>query len=313
MEYFRIGNSGLKSTILTLGTALTIGTENTNDGYADSLIDTAWRLGIRSFDTSNNYGMGEAEKLLGRALNKYNRNEYILSTKGSWPIGDSPYNRGLSRKHIAEAIDSSLSKLGLDYVDIYYAHRYDPEVSMEEIVRTFNSLINQGKIRYWATSEWPAEALQECHEVCGKLNLEKPILEQFIYSFAIRKSETNGVMDFCRTHRVGMLGFSPIAQGLLTGKYKNHIPSDSRIAKKDLIGYSKTENIYMQNKDRIDTFISICDQYKVKGSQLALMWCIRNGVYPVVGASKPEQIEENVRALEITYPDEIWAQLETVL
>ncbi|TDF96335.1 aldo/keto reductase [Paenibacillus piri] len=312
MEYFRIGQSGLKSTVLTFGTALTIGTEHTSDSYANSLVDQAWRLGIRSFDTSNNYGMGEAEKLVGKALGKYRRGEYIVATKGSWPIGDSPYDRGLSRKHILDAADSSLARLGLDYVDIYYAHRYDPEVPMEEIVRTFNSLIAQGKIRYWATSEWPLEALEQCHEVCGRLQLEKPIAEQFIYSFAIRKADTNGVKPFCRSRQVGMFGFSPIAQGLLTGKYKTHIPADSRIAKKDAIGYDKTEQIYLQNKERIEQFIQLCETYRVKGSQLALSWCIKNGVYPVIGASRPEQLEENVKALDIEYPDEIWTRLERI-
>ena len=156
MNYTRMGNSGLKITELTFGTALTIGTESKECIYAEELVDTAWTLGIRSFDTSNNYGMGAAENLLGKALRKYPRHEYVLSTKGSWPMGDTPYDKGLSRKHILWSIGESLRRLGVEFVDVYYAHRYDPEVPMEEIVRTFNYLIQSGRIRYWATSEWPA-------------------------------------------------------------------------------------------------------------------------------------------------------------
>ena len=183
MNYVRLGNSGLKITELIFGSALTIGTEIMDEAKAETLIDKAWELGIRTFDVSNNYGYGGAERIVGKCLAKYPRVEYVLITKGSWPIGETPYHRGLSRKHILWAFEESLKKLQKDYVDIYFAHRYDPEVPMEEIVRTFNWLINTGKVRYWATSEWPLTALQECIEVCNRLNMEKPITEQFIYSF----------------------------------------------------------------------------------------------------------------------------------
>ena len=142
MNFVRLGNSGLKITELVFGSALTIGTEIMDEKASEELIDKAWELGIRTFDVSNNYGYGGAEKLVGKCLSKYSREEYVLITKGSWPIGESPYHRGLSRKHILWAFEESLKKLNKDYVDIYFAHRYDPEVPMEEIVRTFNWLIN---------------------------------------------------------------------------------------------------------------------------------------------------------------------------
>lgn len=295
MDFIRLGNSGLKITEITFGSALTIGTENNNISYAKSLVDKAWELGIRSFDTSNNYGYGNAEKLLSEALKTYNRDEYVVSTKGSWPIGESVYHKGLSRKHILWAIEESLKRMNLDYVDIYYAHRYDPEVPMSEIVRTFNYLISIGKIRYWATSEWPIEALEECHKVCDELKLEKPIIEQCIYSYAVRKCETNGVKDFCDKNGVGMLGFSPLCQGILTGKYREGIPVDSRIAKKDKINYNKTENFYQQNKETIEKFFSVCDRYNVRPVDVAIRWCIEKHIYPVLGASKPEQLEDSLK------------------
>lgn len=312
MNYVRLGNSGLKITELTFGSALTIGTESVEITYAEELIDTAWNLGIRSFDCSNNYGYGGAEQLLGKVLKKYPRHEYVLSTKGSWPIGDTPYHRGLSRKHILWAFEESMKKLNEDYVDIYYAHRFDPEVSMEEIVRTFNYLINIGKVRYWATSEWPLDALIECHKVCDRLNMEKPVVEQFIYSYALQKSVNNGVGPYCHENGVGTMGFSPLCQGYLTGKYKNGIPSDSRIAKSEKLDYNKTSNFYIQNKNRIDYFLEVCDKYRADYTAAALQWCLRNKIYPVFGASKKEQIIKNVEALAIELPESLWVELNNV-
>ena len=312
MNYVRLGNSGLKITELIFGSALTIGTEIMDEQNAELLIDKAWELGIRTFDVSNNYGYGGAERLVGKCLAKYPREEYVLITKGSWPIGETPYHRGLSRKHILWAFEESLKKLQKDYVDIYFAHRYDPEVPMEEIVRTFNWLINTGKVRYWATSEWPLAALQECIEVCDKLHMERPVTEQFIYSFAVQKSVTNGVKVFCDEHGMGTMGFSPLCQGYLTGKYRNGIPADSRIAKSEQINYDKTKNFYVQNKERIDSFLAICDEYNVDYVAGALQWCLRQKIYPVFGSSKVSQLEANVKALETIIPDAFWTKLETI-
>lgn len=312
MNYVRLGNSGLKITELVFGSALTIGTEIMDEKASEELIDNAWELGIRTFDVSNNYGYGEAERLIGKCLEKYPREEYVLITKGSWPIGETPYHRGLSRKHILWAFEESLKKLNKDYVDIYFAHRYDPEVPMEEIVRTFNWLINTGKVRYWATSEWPLTALQECLDVCDKLNIEKPITEQFIYSFAVQKSVTNGVKAFCDENGMGTMGFSPLCQGYLTGKYRNGVPVDSRIAKSEQINYDKTKNFYAQNKERIDSFLAICEEMKVDYVAAALQWCIRQQIYPVFGSSKVSQLEANVKAIEQTLPEELWTKLSVI-
>lgn len=310
MKYVRIGNSGLKITELTFGSALTIGTENCTERYAAELLDTAWNLGIRSFDTSNNYGYGEAEKLVGRALSKYPRHEFVLSSKGSWPIGESPYEKGLSRKHILWAFGESIKRLGVDYVDIYYAHRYDPETPIEEVVRTYNWLISEGKIRYWATSEWPLESIKECHAICEKLGMEKPIIEQSIYSYALRKFETLGVKKYCDDNGIGTLGYSPLCQGYLTGKYKEGIPENSRIAKSELLKYNKTPNFYTQNKERIDFFLSTCEKYNVDGTAVALQWCLKRKIYPVFGASKKEQLEYNVDAINVELPEALWTELE---
>ena len=310
MDFVRLGTSGLNITTLTYGTALTIGSESNDTRYSNELIDTAWNCGIRSFDTSNNYGNGNAEIHLGNALKKYPRHQYVISTKGSWPIGSSIYEKGLSRKHLCYALESSLSRLKMDYVDIYYAHRYDPNVPMIEIIRTFNHFINRGKILYWATSEWPLDALKECIQLCEKNNFEKPITEQFIYSYAVQKSVTNGVKDFCQNKGIGTICFSPLCQGYLTGKYLNSIPKNSRIAKAELLNYNKTQNFYVQNKERIDFFLNVCKKYETDPSAVALQWCFRQKIYPVFGASTKKQIEDNVAAATVRIPEELWMELE---
>lgn len=313
MNYVRLGNSGLIITELVFGSALTIGTEIMDESASMELIDKAWELGIRTFDVSNNYGFGEAERLVGKCLNKYPREEYVLITKGSWPVGNTPFHRGLSRKHILWAFEESLKRLNKDYVDIYFAHRYDPEVPMEEIVRTFNWLINSGKVRYWATSEWPLAALQECISVCDRLNMERPITEQFIYSFAVQKSVKGGVKAFCDEHGMGTMGFSPLCQGYLTGKYRYGVPVDSRIAKSELISYDKTKNFYVQNQECIDSFLAVCDDFNVEYVAVALQWCIRQRIYPVFGSSKISQLETNVAALNVELPEALWNKLETIV
>lgn len=312
MNFVRLGKSGLKISEITFGSALTIGTESLDVTYAKKMIDAAWSSGIRSFDLSNNYGNGNAEKLVGEVLRRYPHDEYILSTKGSWPVGDGVYHSGLSRKHILWAFDQSLKRLNMKYVDLYYAHRYYDDVPMLEIVRTFNYLIERGLIRYWGTSEWPLDALIECHEVCEKYKLEKPIVEQFIYSYALTKAEKNGVKNFCDENGVGTLGFSPLCQGYLTGKYKNGIPVGSRIDKQDKIDYHKTSNFYHQNSTRIDHFLNVANKYNIDGAHLAIRWCLRKKIYPVLGASRPEQIKSNVKALEIFIPNEVWEELDAL-
>lgn len=309
MEYHRVGKSGLKITAITYGTALTIGSEVSNDDGTSELIQTAWDSGIRSFDTSNNYGNGSSERLLSRALKKYNRQDYVISTKGSWPVGEGVYYSGLSRKHILWAFSESIKNLDVQYVDIYYAHRYDPEVPISEVINTFNGLIDKGVVRYWATSDWPLNALQEVHSYCKIHSLEPPILDQFIFSYAVNKARTTGIIDFCSTEGIGMLGFSPLCQGLLTGKYENGVPVNSRIAKASILGYDKTKNFQNQFKDRIDVFLKVCAEYSIDPVAAALQWSLRNGVLPVVGASRPSQIASNVGSLSKIIPDDFWNNL----
>lgn len=312
MNYIRLGNSGLKVTTIALGSALTMGTEHKEIEFAEKMIGLAWKEGIRCFDCANSYGNGRAEALLGQVLLHYPRQEFVFTTKCSLPVGSSPYHKGLSRKHIMWAINESLIRLKMEYIDIYYAHRYDEETPLLEVIRTFNHLIDIGKIHYWGTSEWSVDQLTECHRLCEKYGLEKPIVEQFIYSYAVQKVEKNGVKAFCTRNGIGMFGYSPLAQGILTGKYRNGIPSDSRIAKSDKIGYCKTIDFLNQTKQQAEKFLTICEQYQVNPIGAALNWCIRNGVVPVLGASSPEQLQSTLLVVSQVIPEDFYLTLQSL-
>lgn len=310
IEYRRLGSSGLQLPIISYGTALTIGTEHVSPGYTDKLISTCWDGGIRSFDTSNNYSNGLAEELLGKTLRRYARESFVLSTKGSWPIGDGPYNSGLGRKHLRHALDDSLKRLQCEYVDIYYAHRFDPNVELEEVVKTFNYFIDQQKILYWATSEWPADEIERCVKICDDLKLQRPICDQHILSYAVNKNITNGLKDICDLYKLGRIAYSPLCQGYLTGKYSNCIPAESRIAKSKKIGYYKTQNFYNQFSDKIDYFNKMCLEFSVCNEAAALQWVQRQNSHIVMGATSVEQVENNIAAFNEKLPKEFWEKLE---
>lgn len=312
MDFIRLGNSGLKVSAIAFGTALTLGTERTDLEFAEQLIAAAWEGGIRCFDCANSYGNGNAEALLGQILMKYPRQEYIAATKCALPVGTSPYYSGLSRKHILWAVEESLSRLKTEYIDLYYAHRYDEEAPLLEVIRTFNHLIAAGKIRYWGTSEWSIAQLSKCFRLCEQYGLEKPIAEQFIYSFVVQKAEHNGVKAFCETNAVGMFGYSPLAQGILTGKYKGGIPKDSRIAKSEKIGYAKTINFLNQTKDQTELFLALCEEYHANPIGTALWWSIKNGIVPILGASSPEQLKTTLSCIKEKIPDDLFNRLRAI-
>ena len=296
---------------IAFGTALTVGTEIVSEGLSDQLLQTAWNCGVRVFDTSNNYGSGLSESMLGRFLNRFPREHYVLSTKGSWPLSESRFHQGLSRKHLTWSLDKSLKRLGHDYVDIYYAHRYDSSVSMTQIVRTFNHFIQDGKILHWATSQWPLSALELCIKVCDQLGLERPIAEQIGYSYVFRGAEDSGTKDFCERHGIGMFAFSPLAQGVLTGKYFNSIPRESRIAKSDILNYKKTSQILTEKEKDVRSFLLACNDHGVSPVAAALQWVERQGVVPLIGASSPDQLEQNCRAIQESVPTVFWDAIES--
>lgn len=233
MKYRRLGGSGLKVSEISLGSWLTYGgyVEREN---AEKSIRTAYDLGINFFDTANVYERGAAEELVGKVLKDYPRESYVLATKVFGQMGDGPNDKGLSRKHIVEQANASLKRLGHDYVDIYYCHRHDPETPLEETLRALDDLVRQGKILYIGVSEWQASQIAEALGVADRYLLDRIVVNQPIYNMFERYIEKE-VMPLSERHGIGQVVFSPLAQGLLTGKYNStsDIPSDSRASKLD--------------------------------------------------------------------------------
>ncbi len=297
MQYRRLGGTGLKVSEISLGSWLTYG-NGVEDNTAEKTIDQAYDLGINSFDTANVYNLGEAEKVVGKALKKYDRSSYVLATKVYFAMGNKVNDSGLSRKHVTEQVNASLKRLGLEYVDILYAHRYDYNTPVHETLRAFDDLIRQGKVLYAGISEWTAAQIEEAMRIADKFLLDRIVVNQPQYSMLHRNIETE-VLPVSEKYGIGQVVFSPLAQGLLTGKYKTlgDIPADSRAANDKMnrfIGRWMNEETF----DKLAKLRTIADELGIPMAQMALAWVLRqNGVSSaLIGASRPEQVVQNAKA-----------------
>ena len=312
MQYRRLGNTGLKVSEISLGSWLTYG------GYVEeqnavASIDQAYELGINFFDTANVYIRGEAEKVVGKALSKYPRSSYVLATKVFGNMGEGPNDHGLSRKHIIEQCNASLTRLGMDYIDIYYCHRFHHETPLEETLRALDDLVRQGKVLYLGVSEWTAEQISEAVHIADKKLLDRIVVNQPNYSMLHRYIEKE-VIPVSEKHGIGQVVFSPLAQGVLTGKYKKGElpPAGSRATQKDLnLSHVLTE----QNLDKIEQLKKIAAEEDLSLSQLALAWILRqpNVASALIGASRPEQLLENVKASGVTLSTDSLEQIQEIL
>jgi len=311
MNYRKLGGSGLKVSEISLGSWLTYG------GYVErenavKAIHTAYGLGINFFDTANVYEQGAAEKLLGETIKAFPRESYVLATKVFGQMGDGPNDRGLSRKHIMEQCHASLQRLGLDYVDIYYCHRHDKETPVHETLRAIDDLVRQGKVLYVGVSEWTAAQMSEALGVADRYLLDRIVVNQPVYNMLDRYIEKE-VIPFGERNGIGQVVFSPLAQGLLTGKYKSatDLPADSRAAKLDWVGKGITE----EKLAKVNAMSELAAELDITVGQLALAWILRqpNVASALVGASRPEQVEENAKASGIVLTDEVKSQIELIL
>ncbi|MEH7096832.1 aldo/keto reductase family protein [Neobacillus vireti] len=314
MKYRRLGRTGLKVSEISLGSWLTYGNATESDS-AISIIDTAYNLGINSFDTANMYARGEAEKIVGQALRKYPRESYVLATKVFGKMGEGPNDGGLSRKHIFEQLHASLKRLQLDYVDIYYCHRFDPETPIDETLRAIDDLVRQGKVLYVGVSEWTAQQIQEALGTADKYLLDRIVVNQPNYSMLHRNIEKE-IIPLGEKNGIGQIVFSPLAQGVLTGKYKRgqQAPAGSRAA-------DDNSNMFMDRLLQDDVLVKVeqleklAKQMDVSISHLALAWILRqpNVASALIGASRPEQVEQNVKAVDVSLPGEIIEKIEIIL
>lgn len=309
MEYRSLGKSGLKISALSLGGWTTFGESLTDTGEAERILRTAFDAGINFFDIADVYARGEAESMMGQALGALPRHELVISSKVFWPMSDDINDRGLSRKHIMESVHKSLKRIGTDYLDLYFCHRFDPETPVEETVRAMDDLVHQGKVLYWGTSEWTGSQIEEAVQIADRRNLYSPRVEQPQYSLIERRQVESFIEPVAREAGMGLVVWSPLASGLLTGKYDDGVPHDSRLAR---MGWLK-ESLYAdENLERVRKMKPIAEELGCSRAQLALAWAAsQRGISSVItGANRLPQLEENLKALDVRMTPDVAERLD---
>ena len=322
MEYRRLGKSGLKVSALSFGSWVTFGAQMDVDRALESMT-VAYDAGCNFFDNAEAYARGQSETIMGQALKKsgWRRDSYIVSSKVMWgSVPDAkPTQKGLSRKHVVEACHQALERLQVDYLDLYFCHRPDPETPMEEVVWTMTNLIQQGKVLYWGASEWSAQQLMEAYSVARQYNLIPPTMEQPQYHMFHRHTIE---VEYARLYEAIGLGttiWSPLASGMLTGKYNDGVPDDSRM---NLKGYEWLRKMFeaeewQQRLAIVRQLTQVADDLGTTMARMAIAWCLKNrNVSTVItGASRPEQVRENMTALEVIplLTDDVMARIEELL
>jgi len=315
MQYRHLGKYGVKVSEVALGSWLTYGGA-TEDEAARACIEKAYDLGINFFDTANVYASGKSEEVVGKSLAAYPRDSYFLATKVFFPMGDGPNDRGLSRKHIFEQCHLSLKRLGTDYIDLYQCHRYDTETPLEETLVALDDLARQGKILYAGVSEWSAGQIAHAVDYIRGAGLHPLVSNQPYYNMTGRGIEKE-VIPLCEREGIGQVVFSPLAQGVLTGKYQpgQPPPEGSRAA-------DPGQNMFM-NGGKLDDDVlvkvqklgEIAQGAGLSMAQLALAWCLRqrNVSSVIIGASRPAQVEDNAGAAGKTLPADVLAAIDETL
>jgi len=314
MKYRRMGDAGMRISEVSLGAWITYG-GSVEDDTAAQCIRTAIEQGINFIDVADVYARGKAEEVVGRVIKDYTRSDLVISSKVFWPMSDDVNNRGLSRKHIHESVNKSLKRLGTDYLDMYFCHRFDPEVPMEEIVRAMDDLVHQGKVLYWGTSVWSAANLEDAVGTARRYNAYLPKVEQPRYNMLDRHIEPE-IMPTCAKHGIGIVVWSPLAQGVLSGKYNDGtIPPDARgAAGGQLTEWVKGE-LTPENLPKLRALAGVAQELGVTMSQLALAWCLRRPEISsvITGATRPQQVIDNVKASEIVLDGAMLERLEGIL
>ncbi|GAA1591658.1 aldo/keto reductase family protein [Actinomadura kijaniata] len=315
MEFRRLGRSGLKISEIAYGNWLTHGSQVEEDAARDC-VAAALDEGITTFDTADVYAGTRAEEVLGRALKGQRREGLEIFTKVYWPTGPGPNDRGLSRKHIMESLHGSLRRLQTDYVDLYQAHRFDYETPLEETLRAFDDLVRQGKVLYVGVSEWRAEEIERALKIADEMGFDRIVSSQPQYSMLWRVIEEE-VVPLCEREGVGQIVWSPIAQGVLTGKYQpgRPLPEGSRAT--DGKGGADMIRRFLDDDllTRVQNLRPIADELGLTMAQLAIAWTLQNPNVSaaIVGASRPEQVRDNVKAAGVTLEAEVLKRIDDVL
>jgi voltage-dependent potassium channel beta subunit len=316
MEYRRLGSSGLQVSAFSFGAWVTFGRQ-LDVPAAKALMSCAYDAGVNFFDNAEAYEGGRAEEIMGQALAElgWDRSTWCVSSKVFWG-GKQPNQWGLSRKHVMEACHAALRRLQVDYLDLYFCHRPDPETPIAETVAAMSDLVRQGKVLYWGTSEWPAADIMEAHLVARENNLVAPTMEQPQYNLLYRDNVEKNLRPLFERFGMGSTIWSPLSSGILTGKYNEGIPEDSRM---NLPGYEWLREL-MENEEgqkKLEgarRMKGVADKLGVSMTHLALAWCLKNPHVSTVilGATKIEQLQENLAALDVLprITAEVQAELE---
>lgn len=295
MHYRRLGRSGIKVSEISLGAWVTFANQLSED-EAIQLVQTAYERGINYFDNADIYAEGRAEVIVGKALQNIPRESVVLSSKVFWPTHPGPNGRGLSRKHIYESVHASLKRLNTDYLDLYFCHRFDPDTSIEEVVRIMSDLVHQGKILYWGTSEWRAWQIALANGIAYQYGLVPPAVEQPQYNMFHRARFESHLVPMSKELGIGLVTWSPLAFGLLTGKYNDGIPEGSRASLENMAWMR--DHITPEKLATVRALMDFAARFGLTSAQLAIAWLLRwKEVSSVItGASHVLQLEENLLA-----------------
>jgi aryl-alcohol dehydrogenase-like predicted oxidoreductase len=312
LRYRNVGRSGLRVSEVALGSWLTYGGTVAEEA-AIACVRRAFEAGVNYFDTADAYARGEAEKVLGKALQPLPRHHLVIATKAYWPQSDDPNDRGLSRKHILESVERSLRRLGSDYVDLFYCHRFDAETPLDETLRAIDDLVAQGKVLYGAISEWPAEEVSHAGKETSRLHLRRLVADQVQYNLLDPKIELD-VLPRAKAAGMGIVAFSPLAQGVLTGKYLGgQLPEGSRGA--DPRTASMVQRYLDGGEERLRRVSALAHEAGLTLAQLAIRWVLRlpEVSSALIGASNLDQLEENLDAADGDLPMDLRKKLQLEL
>lgn len=314
MRTRRLGRTGLEVSVVSLGSWLTYG-GSVGEDEAVACIRHAFELGVNLFDTANVYERGGAEEVLGRALGPLPRERYLVATKVFGEMGPGPTDRGLGERHVRAQCDASLRRLGVDMIDLYQCHRYDPDTPLEETCRVMDELVRAGKIRHWGVSEWRPAEMDAAVTLCEAEGLAPPATDQPRYSMLERANEVD-VLPACARLALGVLAFSPLAQGVLTGKYRSpaDVPAGSRAATRSGSGFV-VRFLTPEHLARVERLRPIAEDLGVPLARLAIAWTLRRPeiTTAIVGASHVAQVDENVLAADLELEETTLSRIEEAL
>lgn len=318
MIYQNLGKSGLKISRLSLGSWLTFG-KQIGDNIAEDLMDVAYEAGVNFFDNAEIYSRGESERVMGDILKKkgWRRDSFIVSSKAFFGDGGQlPTQKGLNRKHLFEACHAAMKRLQVEYLDLFFCHRPDKETPIEETVWTMHNLIQQGKILYWGTSEWSAQEIMEAHMVAKQYNLIGPTMEQPQYNMLHREKVEVEYSQIYKTVGLGTTIWSPLASGILSGKYNDGMPESTRLSMEGL-DWLKDANLVEEKIEKVRQLTAFAKELGISMPKLAIAWCLKNeNVSTVIlGASKTAQLKETLTTLEdlALLTDEVMEKIDSIL